>query len=163
MSFCVTGNIFFGWQVSTYTNIQNSSVLEPKPAGAWPPLTHIFDFPVRNSETLPPSRMASSVSCFPKPPWLRPGTTALLGWIETPAQYPQDLGLHMCKQNQAILWQIINFKDRFFSFRRIKNCVRRNVCTSHLPHLKVQVDFFNTDTHVNHSTDLISGVLFGDI
>ena len=46
------------------------------------------------------------------------------------------------KFKQPILWQVINFKDWFFSFKRVKNCVHRIVCVNHLLDLKAQRDIF---------------------
>ena len=87
--------------------------------------------------------MASSVSHFPKRLRFKSGTQ--LCWDEQRhhLQYPQYLGLHLCnKFKQPILWQVINFKDWFFSFKRVKNCVHRIVCVNHLLDLKAQRDIF---------------------
>ena len=154
---------------------------EPKPAGAWPPLTHILDLP-RNSDSLlslslPQTseiqvRNHSSVGMNRGTTYNILNTTfhfhalekemathaSILAWripgMAEPGGLPST-GSHRVRHNwsdsaaaaankieQPILWQVINFKDWFFSFKRVKNCVHRIVCISHLLDLKAQMDFF---------------------
>ena len=154
---------------------------EPKPAGAWPPLTHILDFPrnpdgllslslpqtseiqVRNHSSAGMNRgttynilnttfhfhalekeMAthSSVLAWRIPGTAEPGGLLSMGSHRVGQDWSDLAAAVANKIKQPILWQVINFKDWFFSFKRVKNCVHRIVCISHLLDLKAQMDFF---------------------
>ena len=154
---------------------------EPKPAGAWPPLTHILDFPrnpdgllslslpqtseiqVRNHSSAGMNRgttynilnttfhfhalekeMAthSSVLAWRIPGTAEPGGLLSMGSHRIGHDWSDLAAAVANKIKQPILWQVINFKDWFFSFKRVKNCVHRIVCISHLLDLKAQMDFF---------------------
>ena len=123
---------FFRWEVSTYT----TAIRVPGTKTCWPPLTHILRLPKKLR--WPPQSLTS-------PNLWDSSQEPQLCWDEQ-RHHHNILNTWVCicvnKIKQPILWQVINFKDWFFSFKRVKNCVHRIVRISHLLGLKAQMDIF---------------------